>query len=299
MGKFGGIYTALVTPFKPNGDINEASLRKLVSANVAKGVDGFYVCGSTSEAFLMTAGERKRVLETVMRENGGRAKIICHVGAMSTKEALELARHAGKCGADAVSSIPPFYYKYTIDELIGYYMEVAGAAELPAFIYNFPAFSGVSLGVGDFARLLADRRFAGIKHTSYDLYQMERIKRLRDGLVVFSGHDEVYAGAAALGADGAIGSTFNIIAEAFVKMRRLILNSEMEKAAELQTKANDFIAVLIKHGVFQSIKHILTAAGIDAGPCRKPFLPLGEAAGKELEAAYAEYLRQDWTMPAQ
>lgn len=107
-----GIYAALVTPYTESGEVDCDELQKLVRSLIDRGIDGFYVGGSTAEAFLLTENERKKVLEAVVEANGGERKVICHVGAISTDMAVDYARHAERAGADAVSAISPFYYKF-------------------------------------------------------------------------------------------------------------------------------------------------------------------------------------------
>ena len=115
MSGFQGIYPALLTPFKKDGTVNHEALRQLIRMNMDKGVTGFYVCGSTAEAFLLDTATRKELLETVVDEVNGKCKVIAHVGTISQNTAVELAQHAAKCGADAISSIPPFYYGFPFD----------------------------------------------------------------------------------------------------------------------------------------------------------------------------------------
>ena len=115
--RFQGIYAALVTPYTEDGAVNCREAKKLVRYLLAKGIDGFYVGGSTGEAFLLTQEERKLLLEAVLEENNGQAKVIAHVGQISTDLACDLARHASKAGAHGVSAISPFYYKFSFEEI--------------------------------------------------------------------------------------------------------------------------------------------------------------------------------------
>ena len=207
-----GIFTALLTPFDEAGSIDEKNLRKLVSTGIAKGIDGFYVCGSTGEAFLLKPEERRRVLEIVIDEAAGRVTIISHIGAIGTDLSIELGRHAEAAGADAISSIPPFYYKFSADEVVGFYADLSDAVDLPVVPYNFPALSGVTLTGALVARLREKARIAAIKFTSNDLFQMERMKKDNPGLVVLSGFDELFLGSMAMGADGAIVAAVVVLA---------------------------------------------------------------------------------------
>lgn len=288
MKQIEGILPALITPFTTQGTVYEESLRKLVKMNIDKGVDGFYVCGSTAEAFLLTLEERKKILEIVMDETNGRGVIICHVGCISTTQAIELAQHAKAIGADAISSIPPFYYKFTMDEIKGYYLDILDRVDMPMLLYNFPAMSGISLNSENTKELFKNPRIIGIKFTSFDLYELERIKKDNEGLVILIGHDEIYLAALAMGVDGAVGSTYNFIAEMFIQIRNLFNEGNYKEAREVQSSVNEIISILLKVGVYQGIKYILTSQGIDCGKCRRPFNPLTSSDKKKLKKVLAK-----------
>lgn len=280
--KLSGIYPALVTPFGKNGQVNHDSLRKLVQLNLKKGVQGFYVGGSTAEAFLLSMDERKQILETVAAEVQGKAEIIYHIGCIYTDHAIELGKFAEKAGVSAISSVPPFYYKFSFEEIRDFYFDIVDKVDLPMIIYNFPALSGVTFSMDHIKELTDNSKIIGIKHTSYDLYQLEQIKALGEEMTIFNGHDEVFIGGLALGADGAIGSTYNFMAEKFLAIEKLYRANQIEKAQQIQTEANRIIDLLVKGGVFPGIKYILDLMGIDCGECRKPFHPLSEEIKEKL-----------------
>jgi len=271
-----GVFTALLTPFDTDSQINESALRQLVRLGMSQGVDGFYVGGSTAEAFLLTQAERRRILEIVTDETGGKAAIIAHIGSIATAEAIALTRHAESCGADAVSSVAPFYYPFRFDEIKGYYCDIMASTCLPMIVYNFPNFSGVSLKAEQLAELVSHEQVIGVKHTSNDYFMMERLRALRPGLLVYNGFDEMFLAGLSMGAAGGIGSTYNFMAKRFVEIRRRFHANDMQGALEAQKAANDIIAVLIQVGVLPGEKAILAHMGIAAGHCRKPFLPLSE-----------------------
>jgi N-acetylneuraminate lyase len=287
-----GIFPALLTPFKEDGSLNEDSLRKLVVANMAKGITGFYVCGSTAEVFLLKPEERKRILEIVTDEVKGKAAIICHVGAINTEWSIEYAKHAASLGVDAVSSIPPFYYPFSADEIISYYIDIVSAVELPMIVYNFPAFSGVTMTMDRIKALREHKNVIGIKHTSTDLFQIDSMKRSYPALIVFNGYDEIFLGGLSMGADGGIGSTYNVMAEKFVGIKQYFDSGRIEEAQRLQTEADDVIRVLASMNIFSAEKYLLTLQGIPFGECRRPFQPLKEGEKKRLEEVFERHLKK-------
>lgn len=286
--KYHGIFTALLTPFTPDDRINTQALRRLIRINLEKGVKGFYVCGSTGEAFLLTLEERKQVLETVVDEAGGKATIIAHIGCISTSQAIELALHAESQGVDAISSIPPFYFKFSFDEIKNYYFDIMDHVNTQMLVYNFPDTSGVTLNAANIGVFLNDKRVLGIKHTSSDFYSLERFRRIREDAVIFNGFDEMFLSGLAAGADGAIGSTYNFMAEKFILIHRLYKEGKMAEALQVQTKANNILQAVYKVGVIPAEKAILDIMGLEIGVCRKPFRTPSPDEYKMLEKVLAE-----------
>lgn len=285
MKSFRGIFPALLTPFNKNGEVCHEALRELVRFNLQKGVAGFYVGGSTAEAFLLSLSERKEILETVVQESGGLATIIAHIGCIGQDHAVELARHAKSVGADAMSSVPPFYYGFSWEEIKSYYFGIVDGVDLPMLIYNFPGNSGVKLTVSNVTTFLNDPRFIGVKHTSSDYFMLERFKAVREGVLVYNGFDEMFLSGIAAGADGAIGSTFNFMAEKFIAIMDLAAQGNLVKAREIQHQVNNLVDILIRVGVMPGEKAALELMGVPMGECRKPFRSLSLAERAELKQA--------------
>ena len=280
--KFEGIFPALLTPFDESDHVNVKVLEQLVEYNLQKGVNGFYVGGSTAEAFLLTEEERLLVMKTVSEIAQGKCTLIAHIGCISTSQAIRLAKAAKELGYDAISSVAPFYYKFGFNEIKQYYFDIVDAVDLPMLIYNFPAFSGVNLTVGNISEFLTDDRFIGVKHTSSDYFALEQFKDAFPDKLVYNGYDETFLAGLAMGADGAIGSTFNFMAEKFIKIRNLFLENKVHEAQALQKEANRIIQALCKVGVMQGEKAVMDALGFDFGPARAPFAPIPEADKAEL-----------------
>ena len=290
MKGFSGIYPALVTPYTKTQEIDYSQLHKLVVHLNSKGVDGFYVCGSTAEAFLLSPEERKNILETVVDANVGKGRIIAHVGAIGTKLSVDLVKHANSVGVDAISSVAPFYYKFDSEEITSYYTELAQNTDLPLIIYNFPSNSGVQLTNGVLESLVALPNVVGIKHTSNDFFQLERIKTKYPDLTVWNGYDEMFLSGLIAGADGGVGSTFNCLSSLFLEIYQAYRIQDIEKAQATQRLVNTIIEVMVRYGVFQSVKAMLEFQGFDMNGCRSPFKPLKDEYRNELKALYESLL---------
>lgn len=276
MDKFKGLFSALLTPFNEDGSINFDSLEKLVEFNLQNGIDGFYVGGSTGEGLLLSPEERMQVFECVKKANKGRATLIAHVGTICTLDAIKMTKKAEELEYDAISAVAPYYYGFTLDAVLGYYNDIVNSTSLPMIIYNFPNSGGFSLTKDIANKLFENEKFIGIKHTSGDMFTLNQFKTLDREIVVYNGFDETLLAGLSMGADGAIGSTYNFMGKKFKKIMNCFNSGEIETAKALQNEANEIICEMIKYGVFQSEKAILTEMGIDMGQCRPPFLPISD-----------------------
>ena len=289
--RFQGIYAALVTPYTEDGAVNCREAKKLVRYLLAKGIDGFYVGGSTGEAFLLTQEERKLLLEAVLEENNGQAKVIAYVGQISTDLACDLARHASKAGAHGVSAISPFYYKFSLKEIEEYYRDIMDASDLPMFVYNFPNLSGFSLSPEALDDLCRMGDVAGVKFTSNNFFDMERMRRKHPELTIWNGYDEMLCCGLMTGADGAVGSTYNILCPIAKKLYEHMREGRMEEARQCQYKMNRMVAVSKRYpNIFVVIKAVLDRDGFSMGGLRKPFLGLPQGAGADIEMIYREFV---------
>ena len=278
-----GIYSALLSPLDSRGELNKEKLKALVRFEMDHGAEGFYCCGSSGEGLLLETEERKTLAEIVAGEVRDRLPFIIHTGALSTRTAIELSSHAKECGATAVSLIPPIYYHYSLDEIEQYYKDVLDAVDIGVIVYNIPQFTGISFSKKNV--FLNDKRIIGIKHTSMNLYDMERIKQAFPDKIIFNGFDEIFLSSLIAGTDAAIGLSVNIFPRLFIAIREEYRKGNISGARNLQRSINDFIEAIINAGVFQAAKYCLTLQGIDVGPCRKPFAPLTKEGKKQVEEA--------------
>ena len=283
-----GIIPALITPFNDNYEVNYEALKELVEKLIADGASGFYACGSTAECFLMNEDERKKVLETVIKVTNDRVPVIAHIGNIGSEKTCELARHAREVGAAAVSSVPPFYYKFGFDEIVSYYADIAKAVpELPLIVYNIPMFAGVEINADNLKAIVDASGAKGLKYTAYNLYELDKISRRYPDMKLFCGHDEIFSNALPIGIDGAIGSTFNVMTPKFVELDKQYKSGNQAAVEKLQREVNELIEVMIKVGVNSSIKYLLTKSGISCGDCRRPFAKVNEEQAKCLDAIYS------------
>ena len=255
---FHGVIPALVTPFTEAGDLDHVAIVKLVEHHIAAGVNGLYVCGSTGEGMSMTVSERKEMLSVTCAAAAGRIPVMVMVGACPLEDALELTRHADTSGAAAISTVAPGAYSWIeadapdLKGCVHFFNAVASASTLPFYPYWLGTLAG---GVSARSFLMAMRdvpRFAGLKYTPRDLYIFQQLIDLAPSILgrrlnMLSGPDECHIAACAMGADGAIGSTYNLMPQLFLKMRAAFESGAHTEALALQARANRVIDALLTH----------------------------------------------------
>jgi len=284
-----GIYSALITPMRPDEEIDYDCLQSVVEFQINQGVEGFYCCGSSGEALLLSLEERKEIVETVINQVGEKVPVIVHVGTLRTKDTINLTLHAMEHGAKAVSMIPPYYYNFSQSEIVGYYEDILKATSAPIIIYNIPQFTGISFNKENAKSLFEHDYVIGIKHTSSDLYGLERMHQSYPEKIFFNGFDETFLSALAAGADSAVGTTVNLFFPRFKRIRALFNDGNLEKALVEQSIVNTCVEIMVKYGIFNSVKYAFSLLGLESGQCRRPFRPLTNEAKREIESIMEKF----------
>lgn len=291
-----GVLSALLTPFDSEGSVNYKVLSDMIEWQLDRGLSGFYILGSTGEGLLMSEEERRCVAEAVVRQVKGRVPVVVHVGGLTTRGACALASHAREIGADATSSIPPFYYSVGTEGVKQYYTQVAAASGLPFYIYNIPATTGVNMAVDIVRELIATvPNLRGMKYTGYDMYLLRKFIELDEGRFnVLSGADEIMISAQAMGTDGAIGTTENLLPRLFVDTHTAFKSGNVKAAEALQAKINWTVNAFLSFPSLGAVKEIMRLLGFDLGNPRPPLLVLTDAQRGRLREMLEEIRFFSW-----
>jgi N-acetylneuraminate lyase len=265
-----GILPALLTPLKEDQSLNAKALERLLERVYAADVDGVYVCGSTGEGLLLPTGIRRQIVEIATRNSPRGKQVIVHVGAWSFDEAQALARHAEKAGAAAISSLPPAGASFP--ELLEHYRALAASTALPLLAYYFPAVGGGPLSHHQLQQICAIPGVAGLKFTDYDLFVLSML--IRDGNIVFNGRDEVLSAGLLMGANGGIGSIYNLVPDWFVELYQHARAARWREARAIQDRINDLIVVLLRFPFMPALKCVMGWEGISCGAALRPRIPL-------------------------
>ena len=267
-----GIWPALCTAFDDSGEHVDADRqRALVRALVDTKIQGFFVCGGTGEGRAMSLRERREVAEVVAEEVAGAVRIVLHAGGTSTENAVELARHAARLkGVDAVASVAPVDAPNDLEAAVAHYAALGAATDLPFYVYWLRREADAKATADSFLDAMqAVPNFAGVKFTDHNLYLFgQLVDRSGGGVNAISGPDELALAAMVMGADAAIGSTYNVMPKIFLQMRRAFDSGDLADARRCQVEANRVIRLLIKVGVLPGIKQMLADCGTPVGPTR-------------------------------
>ena len=282
-----GVIPALITVFDKNEKIDIQGTKDTLNYLIDQGIDGVYVVGSTGEGFTMDKEERKQYIKLVVEVVAKRIPVIIHVGMIGTKNSIDLAKYSEEVGADAISSVPPFYWKFTEDQVFNYYKEISEATALPMIVYNVPM-AGL-MAVDFITRLGSIDNVKGVKFTALSHHDIVLIKdALGQDFIVYSGADEMSLSGIMNGADGIIGSFFNMIPELFINIYNCAKNEEYNKALAYQKTAIRIITLALKYDYYAVIKLGLEWLGVNAGYTRRPFTKYS----KEEELAIKEKFRE-------
>ncbi len=291
MKRFKGLISAPFTPMKADGSVNLRMIERLAASLEANRVTGAFVCGTTGEGVSLTVAERMKVAERWQACASDRLRVIVHVGHTSLGDCRALAAHAQKIGAAAFGCMAPFCFKpKKAEDLTAFLAEVAAAApELPFYYYHIPCVTGVTVPALDFLRAAADKipNLAGVKFTDENLMDYAACVRFEGGRydVVF-GRDEILLAGLAMGAQGAIGSTYNYAAPIYTRLIAAFKRGDLAAAQAAQARANAMIGVLHRFGGSPAVgKAFMRLVGLDCGTSRLPLRPLDEA---QVEALRAE-----------
>ncbi len=282
-----GVLSAVVTPFTADGeDIDEAGLRAVVEHTMDGGVHGLIPCGSTGEFATLSPDERRRVVEVVAEAAGGRTPIVPQIGAMTTREASALARHAESNGAAAVMVVAPYYEALTVAEIADYYRRVADAVSIPVMVYNLPAATGVNLAPADVARMARDvPTIRYVKDTTGDLSQAAQlIHDHGDVLATFVGWDPLYFAALCEGAAGSVLGAANIVPGQTAEIYERVRAGRIAEARQRWERLYPLMRFLVSGRYTPAVKAGVQLLGIAAAHCRAPVAAVEHERVAELEA---------------
>lgn len=270
-----GVIPAMLTFFDEKEEIDEGCTRRMTEFMLEHGAQGLYLTGSTGLCFMMTLEERKKVVEIVIDQVQDRVPVIVHVGDIGTKKSMELAKHAWEYGADAVSSVPPFYWQFHSENIYQYYRDISESTPLPMIVYNIQLAGLMDKDL--LLRLAALEHVKGLKYTARTHDEMGFIKdELGEDFMVYSGCDEMAFSGLCAGADGVIGSFYNLFPDLYRRILDKVKESDIPGGMHLQKAAGEVICAALKYDFPSVLYNMIGWRGEDGGYPRRPFVKYKE-----------------------
>jgi 4-hydroxy-tetrahydrodipicolinate synthase len=282
---FRGSFTALVTPFK-NGSVDEKAFRALVDWQIAEGTKGLVPVGTTGESPTLSHEEHRNVVEWCVDQARGRVPVVAGAGSNSTKEAIDLAQHAEKAGADAVLVVTPYYNKPTQEGLYQHFKAINGAIGIPIIIYNIPPRSVIDMSVETMKRLWELKNIAGVKDATANVVRVSQQRAaMGPEFNQLSGEDATALGFMAHGGHGCISVTSNVAPRLCAEFQDLCLQGNYADALKVHDKLMPLHTALFIETNPAPAKYALSLLGKCAETVRLPMVPVAEATREAVRGA--------------
>lgn len=285
-----GVFTAIVTPFKKDGSLDEGALCNLIKEQIDAGVTGIVPCGTTGESPTLTYEEHDRVIEISCREAKGKCLIVAGTGSNSTDEAIMMTEHAKKAGADYSLQVVPYYNKPTQNGLFNHFKEIAEKVDLPLVVYNIMGRTGVNLATSTLVELAKVKNIIGVKEASGSIQQiMDVIKKVPENFSVLSGDDNLTLPLMAAGGHGVISVASNVIPGKIVELVNLGLKNDFVGMRRMHYQLDEIFGKLFIETNPIPVKKILALKGKIQSSYRLPLCEPEQGTVKILEELIKKY----------
>ncbi|GAB0118148.1 4-hydroxy-tetrahydrodipicolinate synthase [Acidisoma sp. 7E03] len=286
---FKGSLVALITPMHADGAVDEKTLERFVDWQIREGTHGLVPVGTTGESPTLSHEEHRRVVEITIAVARGRVPVIAGAGSNSTAEAVSLAQHAKKAGADAVLVVTPYYNKPTQQGLFLHFRTIADQADLPIIIYNIPGRSVIDMSVETMARLAEHPNIVGVKDATANLTRPQHTRRaIGPDFCQLSGEDHTALAHLASGGVGCISVSANVAPRLLAEMHTAWQEGNVARAMQIQERLvplHDAMFVETNPGPVKYAAHLL---GFGAADCRLPLAPIADTTRAQVQAAMVE-----------
>lgn len=279
---FEGMASAIITPLNEKG-IDYELFAKLIEWQIAEGIDGLVVCGTTGEGSTLSDEEHKSAIEFMVKQVAGRVPVIAGTGSNDTAYAVELTKHACQMGVDGVLTVTPYYNKATQKGLIKSFTAIADASTVPVILYNVPSRTGVNIAPKTVLELSKHPNINAIKEASGDISQIAEIAHLcGDNINIYSGNDDQVVPILSLGGKGCISVLSNLLPKETSEMCRLFREGDVKAAAQLQLKYIPLINALFSEVNPIPVKAAMAKMGFCEDYLRLPLTPMEDATRENL-----------------
>lgn len=286
---FHGSLTALVTPMHEDGRIDEDAYARLIDWQIAEGTSGLVPVGTTGESPTLSHEEHKRVVELAVAGAKGRVPVLAGAGSNATAEAIGLAQHAQKAGADGVLVVTPYYNKPTQEGLYRHYKAIAESISIPLVIYNIPGRSVIDMSVETMARLAEIKNIVGVKDATANLTRPLHTRRAcGPDFIQLSGEDHTLLGYLASGGHGCISVTSNVAPRLCAEVHAAWARGDVKGALDIQMRLLPLHDAMFCESNPGPVKYAASLLGFGTNTVRLPLAPVAEANAARIKAAMLE-----------
>ena len=276
-------YTALVTPFK-NNQIDEKAFSNLIEFQIKNDIDGIVPCGTTGESPTLSHEENNRLVEIAVKVAGGKIKVMAGTGSNSTSEAVAMTNHAKKIGADSCLIVAPYYNKPTQEGIYQHFKEL-NKCEIPMIIYNIPGRSVINITDQTLARISELENVIGIKDATGDLARVATLKLLvKKNFLFLSGEDATAVGFNAMGGNGIISVTSNILPKMVSDLQKATALSDYKTAVKIQDQLTNFHSAMFCETNPIPVKYALSLMGFCENEIRLPLCAPSQEAQNRIKS---------------
>jgi 4-hydroxy-tetrahydrodipicolinate synthase len=286
---FKGSIVALITPMREDGSFDEQAYGRFIDWQISQGTEGVVPVGTTGESPTLSHAEHMRAVEVAVEAAAGRVPVIAGAGSNSTAEAIGLAQHAARVGADAVMVVTPYYNKPSQEGLFRHYTAVADAAGVPLIIYNIPSRSVIDMSVETMARLAKHRHIVGVKDATANLARPLHTRRACGaGFAQLSGEDHTVVSFLAAGGDGCISVTANVAPRLCADLHGAWRAGRVDEAIALQDQLLPLHDAMFCEASPGPAKFGASLLGFGENVCRLPLTVVSEAGEARVRSAMAD-----------
>ena len=273
-----GCGTALATPFRRGGELDERALRGFVDWQLDEGIDFLVPCGSTGEAATLSPAEHRRVVEITVEQVRGRVPVVAGAGSNDTKKAIETSRVMKEVGATHLLHVSPMYNKPPQRGITAHFLAIAEETTLPVVVYNVPGRTGSNIEASTTLQLATHPRIIAVKEASANLAQItDCIRGKPEGFTVLSGDDELTLPILALGGDGLISVVSNVVPKLMTRLVRVAREGKMEEARELHMRLVPWMRAAFTESNPIPVKAALAMMGKMENMLRSPLVSMDES----------------------
>ncbi|PTH84927.1 4-hydroxy-tetrahydrodipicolinate synthase [Streptomyces sp. A244] len=286
---FGRTLCAMITPFTASGSLDLDGAQLLAARLVGNGCDGLVLSGTTGESPTTTDAEKSALIAAVREAVGGRARIVAGIGTPDTRHTTELAREAEKAGADGLLVVSPYYSRPPQDAIEAHFREVADATGLPLMVYDVPARTGTRIAPETILCLADHPGIVAVKDCSNDFLAAQKVLGRTD-LAYYAGCDEHNLALYAVGGSGYVSTVANVVPDRLRAVLDAFDAGDTARAAHLQQRATPLIEAVMSAGLpgTVTVKALLNALALPAGPVRAPLRAAGRATADTLLSLHAD-----------